>query len=80
MPTLLLIPTTSYKTADFMAAADELGVEVVIGTDVRQALETEMPGFTLAVDLADPLVGGHQDGVGDPERGERQQDEHHHVE
>lgn len=48
---LLLIPTTSYKTADFMAAAEALGVEPVVGTDRRQALESLAPGGTLALDL-----------------------------
>jgi len=41
---LLLIPTTSYKAQAFMDAAERLGVEVLVGTDRRQALETTMPG------------------------------------
>jgi len=51
---LLLIPTTSYKTRDFMDAAARLGVEVVVGSDRRQALETTMPGHTLTLDFRDP--------------------------
>ena len=51
---LLLIPTTSYKTRDFMDAAAALGLEVVVGTDRRQALEAELPGHTLTFDLGDP--------------------------
>ncbi len=51
---LLLMPTTTYKAADFMSAADRLGVEVVVGTDRRQALETVTPGHTLTLDLARP--------------------------
>ncbi len=51
---LLLMPTTTYKAADFMEAADRLGVEVVVGTDRRQALETVTPGHTLTLDLPRP--------------------------
>jgi biotin carboxylase len=51
---LLLIPTTSYKTADFMEAAERLGVQLVVGTDRRQALEKLQPGHTLALDLLRP--------------------------
>jgi biotin carboxylase len=51
---LLLIPTTSYKAADFMEAAERIGVEVVVGTDRRQALERTLPGHTLTLDFADP--------------------------
>ena len=54
---LLLIPTTSYKAADFLAAAARLGVDVVVGTDQRQALEREAPGFTLVLDFARPDAG-----------------------
>lgn len=46
---LLLMPTTTYKAHDFMAAAERLGVEVVIGSDRRQALETSAPGHTLTL-------------------------------
>jgi len=51
---LLLIPTTSYRTSDFMDAAERLGVDVVVGTDRRQALEPTLPGHTVTLDLADP--------------------------
>jgi len=53
MRVLLLIPTTSYKTRDFMEAASRLGVDVAVGTDRRQSLEEEMPGHTLALDFVD---------------------------
>ena len=49
---LLLIPTTSYKTRAFMDAAERLGVDVVVGSDRRQALEKAMPHRTLALDFA----------------------------
>jgi len=48
---LLLMPTTSYKAQDFMDAAEHLAVEVIVGTDRRQALEGEAPGHTLALDF-----------------------------
>ena len=35
---LLLIPTTSYKARDFLAAAERMQVQVVVGTNRRQAL------------------------------------------
>jgi biotin carboxylase len=51
---LLLMPTTTYKAADFLAAAERLGVEVVVGTERRQALERVAPHRTLALDLRRP--------------------------
>ena len=51
---LLLIPTTSYKAEAFMSAAERLGVEVIVGTDRRQALERTLPGHTLKLDFTDP--------------------------
>jgi biotin carboxylase len=48
---LLLLPTTSYKADDFLSAAERLGVDVVVGTDRRQALEGEAPDGTLALDF-----------------------------
>jgi biotin carboxylase len=51
---LLLIPSESYRTADFLAAADRLGVEVVVGSDQRQTLEEVVPGSSLTLDFLDP--------------------------
>jgi len=48
---LLLLPTTSYKADDFLAAARRLEVEVVVGTDRRQALEGLAPGGSIALDF-----------------------------
>ncbi len=48
---LLLIPTTSYRTTDFMAAARQLGVDVIVGSDQRQALEEHTKGGTFLVDF-----------------------------
>ena len=49
---LLLIPTTSYRTHDFIAAAERLGVEVVVGSDQPSVL-AELNGATLALDFDD---------------------------
>lgn len=53
---LLLMPTTTYKARDFMVAAERLGVEVVVGTERRQALEDQAPGTTMALDFDRPEV------------------------
>ncbi|MCH9019110.1 MAG: ATP-grasp domain-containing protein [Proteobacteria bacterium] len=54
---LLLIPTTSYRVSDFLAAADELGVDVVVGSNERSVLEEFADGGTVTLDLADPAKG-----------------------
>jgi len=54
---LLLIPSRSYRTPDFMAAASKLGVEVVVGSDVRNPLEELGDGQMLGLDFANPIVG-----------------------
>ncbi len=48
---LLLIPTRSYKAADFLAAAERLNVDVVVGSNERQTLEEVVPGHTLTLDF-----------------------------
>ncbi len=50
---LLLIPTTSYRVDDFMAAAAALGAKVVVGSDKRQALEEFSGGATITVSFRD---------------------------
>jgi biotin carboxylase len=54
---LLLIPTNSYKAEDFLDAAARLGVQVVVGSDRRQALEKLSGGTTLTVDFTRPEAG-----------------------
>ena len=49
---LLLLPMTSYKAEDFIAAVEHMGIEVVVGGDRRQALESAAPGNTLTLDFA----------------------------
>lgn len=51
---LLLIPTTTYRTGAFMEAARRLQLEVVVGSDQRQALASLTPGTTLALDFQNP--------------------------
>ena len=48
---LLLIPSESYRTADFMNAAERLGVDVVVASDERQALSETAGGKTLTLDF-----------------------------
>ena len=50
---LLLVPTTSYRIGDFLAAAERLGVEVAVGSDHRQVLEQYSAGRTVTVDFKD---------------------------
>ena len=51
---LLLLPTATYRASDFVAAAGRLGVDVVVGSENRQALADSMGNRALVV----PLAGG----------------------
>jgi biotin carboxylase len=48
---LLLIPSRTYRTHDFMAAASRLDVEVVVGSEHRPALAGLMEGRQLRLDF-----------------------------
>ena len=50
---LLLIPATSYRTADFMRAAERLGLDIAVGSDDPPPLSTAAPGKGLRVPLGD---------------------------
>jgi biotin carboxylase len=50
---LLLLPTATYRASDFVAAADRLGVEVVVGSEHRQALADAMGDRAVVVPLTD---------------------------
>src|SRR5881275_146087 len=50
---LLLIPSRTYRTHDFMAAASRLGIEVVVGSEHRPALAGLMEGRHLRLDFQD---------------------------
>lgn len=51
---LLILPTTTYRATDLLAAAASLGVEVTVASDLQQALETQTEGATLTLDFDDP--------------------------
>jgi biotin carboxylase len=50
---LLLIPTTSYRTEDYLAAGRRLGVEVAVGSNKDSVLEPLADGRITRVDFAD---------------------------
>lgn len=51
---LLLLPTTTYRTADFLAAARTLEVEIVCAAERPNTLEAQLPDHFLTLDFADP--------------------------
>ncbi len=51
---LLLLPTSTYRTRDFLTAADHLGVEVVVGSEEASTLESLQPDRLLTLDFLDP--------------------------
>jgi biotin carboxylase len=51
---LLVLPTATYRAADFLSAAAAMGVEVVVASDQPQAMSEAMGGRALHVDLARP--------------------------
>jgi biotin carboxylase len=51
---LLLVPTTTYRTADFLAAAEKLDVEIVVASERPSVLEGELPDRLLTLDFANP--------------------------
>jgi len=50
---LLLLATRSYRTADLLAAAEGLGVEITVGSDGPTALAGLAPGATITLPLHD---------------------------
>ncbi len=53
---LLLLPTTSYKTGDFLRAARALGVEVTVASEESSTLEAFDPTGLLTLDFRDPAA------------------------
>jgi biotin carboxylase len=51
---LLLMSTTTYRAHDFLAAAQRLGIDAVIGSDQQQVLAELMPGRSLMLDFLQP--------------------------
>jgi biotin carboxylase len=52
---LLLIPTTTYRTEDFVAAAAKLDVELVVASERPNVLEAALPDSLLTLDFGDPI-------------------------
>ena len=50
---LLLLPTTSYRTPDFLEAASRLAVEVVVASEAPSTLESLNPAGLLTLDFRD---------------------------
>jgi len=57
---LLLVPTTSYRIGDFLAAAQRLGVDVAVGSNQRQVLEQFSQGRTVTLNFKDVTQGMSQ--------------------
>jgi biotin carboxylase len=51
---LLLLPTTTYRTHDFLEAGRTLGVDVVCASERPNTLEERLPDHFLTLDFADP--------------------------
>jgi biotin carboxylase len=52
-----LVPSFTYRAADFVAAASRVGADVVIGSDREQALAEAMGDRAVVVDMQDASVG-----------------------
>jgi biotin carboxylase len=50
----LLLPTTTYRTEDFLDAARTLGVDIVCASEKPSTFEAHAPDHLLTVDFADP--------------------------
>jgi biotin carboxylase len=48
-----LLPTSTYRATDFVRAATRLGVEVVVGSEERQALAADMGDRAVVVPMSD---------------------------
>ena len=51
---LLLLPTTTYRTHDFLDAARTLGVDIVCASEKPSTFETHAPDNLLTLDFTDP--------------------------
>lgn len=51
---VLVLPSATYRASDFTAAADAMGVELVVATEHRQAMSGLMGHRALVVDLCAP--------------------------
>jgi len=53
---LLVLPTSTYRAADFLEAARRLGAEVVVASEEEQALSGAMGDRSVRIDLCDPAA------------------------
>ena len=51
---LLVIPSATYRTRDFMTAAQRIDAQVVVASDHRQAMADLVPGSSLALNFRKP--------------------------
>jgi hypothetical protein len=51
---LLLLPTTTYRTEDFVDAATALGVDLICASEAPSTFEALAPDNLLTLDFADP--------------------------
>jgi biotin carboxylase len=51
---LLVLPTSTYRAADFLEAARELGADVVVASEEAQTMAATMGDRALQIDLCDP--------------------------
>ena len=52
----MLLPTTTYRTPDFLAAAEKLGIEVTVASEEASTLENVNPSGLLALDFREPVA------------------------
>jgi biotin carboxylase len=57
---LLVLPTATYRASDFIDAAGQLGAEVVVGSEHRQALSDGMGDRAITLSLRQPLRAADQ--------------------
>jgi biotin carboxylase len=57
---LLLLPTTTYRTEDFVGAASRLGVDVTVASEKPNALARLNPTGLLTLDFKDPQQAAQQ--------------------
>src|SRR3954451_11495288 len=57
---LLVLPSATYRAADFVDAATKLGADLVVGSEHRQALSDSMGDRTVVLSLRQPLRAADQ--------------------
>ena len=60
---LLLLPSTTYRTAAFVEASRQLGVELTVASELPSTFEQEQPHGLLTLDFADPHHAAEQAGA-----------------